>query len=60
MTESFPHTNIQDEDSRDKLLKIRAKFKQVISLLNVETEYVTELRPSNNAQAQPRPDELSF
>lgn len=29
MTESFPHTNYQDEDAHSKLLKIRAKFKQV-------------------------------
>ncbi|XP_015927903.1 protein LTO1 homolog [Parasteatoda tepidariorum] len=58
MTENFPHTNIQDDESVNKLIKIRAKFKQVISLLNVETEYVTEMKPST--QTQPRPDELSF
>ncbi|XP_064489630.1 uncharacterized protein LOC135401272 isoform X2 [Ornithodoros turicata] len=57
MTKSFPKVNIADEDMFEKLHKIRAKFKQVVSILNIGHD-VAEPHPQEE-QAASRP-EMSF
>ncbi|XP_076323785.1 protein LTO1 homolog isoform X1 [Tachypleus tridentatus] len=37
MTKSFPKTNVPDQDFVERIQKIRAKFKQVLSLLDINT-----------------------
>ncbi|KAK8781155.1 hypothetical protein V5799_017517 [Amblyomma americanum] len=57
MTKNFPQVNIADEDMFEKLHKIRAKFKQVVSILNINTQE-SELHPEGEPSS-PRP-EMSF
>ncbi|XP_037581523.1 protein LTO1 homolog isoform X1 [Dermacentor silvarum] len=57
MTKNFPQVNIADEDMFEKLHKIRAKFKQVVAILNINTQE-SELHPEGEPSS-PRP-EMSF
>ncbi|XP_023229191.1 protein LTO1 homolog [Centruroides vittatus] len=53
MTKNFSQTSMHEEESTERLQKIRAKFKQVVSLLNISGES-SEVPPENQ-----RP-EMSF
>ncbi|CAN7995421.1 unnamed protein product [Ixodes hexagonus] len=57
MTKNFPKVNIADDDMFEKLHKIRAKFKQVVSILNIGTQD-SEPHPEED-HSSPRP-EMSF
>ncbi|CAN7994155.1 unnamed protein product, partial [Ixodes pacificus] len=57
MTKNFPKVNIADDDMFEKLHKIRAKFKQVVSILNIGTQDA-EPHPEED-HSSPRP-EMSF